>query len=158
VLLQVFVELPLLAYGVLGVRKLYGEKAGNVARSILLIGVILGPVVSLTGILLVPEGRLWFVAWLGPAVVLAGLSLFGIAAIITRPMPRWNILPLIAGLPYPAVFLYYIVASSITGDWEGSHGIPDSVINLAFAVQVIALAALGFMLKSDVVEAAAAPA
>jgi hypothetical protein len=149
VLLFVFVSLPLLAYGVLGLRQQYGEKAGSFARNILLTGAILGPVVSLMGLLLTPVGELWFLAWSGPAVLLACLALFGAAALFTRPMERWNLLPLIAGLPYPALLLYYVVSSSLTGDWEVVPGIPDNVIRLLIAVQVIALAVLGTILKAD---------
>ncbi|HEY5902224.1 MAG TPA: hypothetical protein VIU39_06710 [Anaerolineales bacterium] len=141
VLLFVFACLPLLAYGVLGLRKQYGEKAGSFARNILLIGAILGPVVSVMGLLLAPTGELWFLAWSGPAVLLACLALFGAAALITRPMERWNILPLIAGLPFPALLLYYIL--------DLGPGIPDNATYLVLAVQVIALAALGIILKAD---------
>lgn len=140
-LLFAFVCLPLLAYGVLGLRQQYGEKAGSFGRNILLAGAILGPITSLIGLLLGPTGRWWFLAWSGPAVLLACLALFGLAAVITRPMERWNLLSIIAGLPYPAILLYYIL--------DVGPGLPDNPVRLVLAVQMIALAVLGSVLKAD---------
>ncbi|MGE5249454.1 MAG: hypothetical protein ACM3QS_04495, partial [Bacteroidota bacterium] len=155
-LIMVFITMPLLAFGILGLRKQYGAKTGGFGRNILLAGAILGPLVSIIGMFLGPTGTYWLVPWSGLAVLLACLAFFGVAAFITRPMPRWSVLPLIAGLPYPALLLYAIISSTLSGYWES--GISENVIWFVFIVQVAALAALGYMLKSDVVEAAAAPA
>ena len=153
-LLLVFVSLPLLVFGVLGLRNRYGEKTGSFGRSILLIGALLGPVISIFGLLLITINPLWFVIYAGPAVLFICLALFGIAAIFAKPLPRWNMLPLLAGLSYPALILFYIFNSLTTGDWTGS-AMPGIVNILLITMQSIALLALGYILKTDVPEATA---
>jgi len=152
-LLMVFISMPLLVVGLLGMRKRYGTKAGWLGRNILLIGAIFGPLTSLIVLL---GNFLWGWMWLlGHAVLLACLALFGFIALYTRPLPRWNVVPLIAGIWYPLMFWF----SSITQtplDWE----LPPIGVNVAvlFGVQGVALAALGYILKSDLSQEIAAPA
>jgi hypothetical protein len=157
--LIVFVSLPLLAFGVLGLRQRYGVKVGSFGRNILLIGAILGLLTSLIGFFLLRVGRYWFITGTGPAVLFTCLILFGVVALYKRPLPRWNILPIIAGLPYPVIVFSYIVTGWLTGDWESVPlGIPYSLIIIFIAAQGCALAALGYILKSDVPEETAVPA
>lgn len=164
VLLLVFVSLPLLVFGVLGLRQRYGEKVGSFGKNILLIGVILGPLTSLIGFTLLRVGEYWFITWTGPAVLFTCLTLFGAVALFTRPMRSWNILPIIAGLSYPLLFYSYILnshwvrvlTSSLIGHWYIIPGIPDGVATILILIQCIALAVLGYTLKSDVPEETAA--
>jgi hypothetical protein len=147
----VFVSLPLLVFGVLGLRTRYGKKVGRFGRSILLIGAILGPVTSVIGFFFRSIDPLWFVIYAGPAVLFICLTLFGIAAIFTKPLPRWNTLPVLAGLSYPAIIIFYIITSVMTGDWSGSN-VPDAAYIILVTIQGIALLALGYLLKADVPE------
>jgi hypothetical protein len=73
------------------------------------------------------------------------------ATIFAKPLPRWNVLPILAGLAYPTIILFYIVSSSRTRDWSGS-GMPYVVIIILITIQGIALLALGYILKADVPE------
>ena len=151
-LLLVFVSLPLLVFGVLGLRNRYGEKVGSFGKNVLLAGAILGPLTSIVGFFVMSsDDPLWFVAWTGPAVLFLCLTLFGVAALYTRPMPRWNMLPILAGLSYPAVILFHIVNALATRDWSGS-AMPYVVIIILITIQGIALLALGYILKADVPE------
>ena len=149
-ILLVFVSLPLLVLGVLGLRQRYGEKVGSFGRNVLLLGAILGPITSLIGFFLLRVGRYWFIAWTGHAVLFTCLTLFGVVALYKKPLPRWNILPIIAGLTYPVLWFSYIVTGLLTGYWEDSP--PISLIIIFITIQGIALAALGYILKSDVPE------
>jgi hypothetical protein len=149
--LLVFVSLPLLVFGVLGLRNRYGETVGSFGKNILLIGIILGPVTSLLGFFLSAVGELWLLAWAGPAVLFICLALFGMATITAKPLPRWNVLPILAGLAYPAIILFHVVNSLMTRDWSGS-GMPYVVIIILITIQGIALLALGYLLKADVPE------
>ena len=151
-LLFVFVSLPLLVYGILGLRQRYGEKVGGFGKNILLLGAILGSLISLVGFFLFQTGVLWFIPFIGPATLFTSLTLYGVTAFITRPMPNWNILPIFAGLFYPAILFYEIGASYVTGYWESSHGLSNSLMITLLAVQSIALAALGYTLKSNMPE------
>ena len=156
-LLLVFVSLPLLVFGILGLRNRYGEKVGSFGRNILLIGSILGPVTSLLGFFLSSSGEFWILTWSGPAVLFLCLALFGIAALNAQALPRWNMLPFLAGLAYPAIILFYIVNALATRDWSGS-GMPHVVIMILILIQGIALLALGTILRADAPEEAAAMA
>ena len=151
-LLIVYISMPLLVVGLLGLRTRYGEKVGGVGKNILLMGAILGPLTSL--IVLVGNflsGWMWLS---GHAVLLACLTLFGLVALYKRPLPRWNGVPLIAGIWYPIMFLFYRITRN-TLDWE----VPISVsVAILFGIQGIALAALGYILKSDAPENTAATA
>ena len=157
-ILLVFVSLPLLVFGVLGLRQRYGEKVGSFGKNILLIGAILGPITSLIGFFLLRVGRYWFITWTGLLVLFACLILFGVVALYKKPLPRWNILPIIAGFPLSVIGFYYIITGWLTGDWESVLGIPYSLIIILTAVQCCALAALGYILKSDMPEETTTPA
>jgi hypothetical protein len=156
VILLVFVSLPLLAFGVLGLRHRYGEKVGSFGKNILLIGAILGPITSLIGFFLLRVGRYWFITWTGLSVLFACLILFGIVALYKKPLPRWNILPIIAGFPLSVIGFYYIITGWLTGYWEGSP--PLSLIIILLTIQGIALVVLGYILKSDMPEETTTPA
>lgn len=147
----VFVSLPLLVFGVLGLRNRYGEEMGDFGKNVLMAGAILGPVTSILGFFVMAIDPLWFVIYAGPAVLFICLTLFGMAALHTKPMPRWNGLPVIAGLPYPAMIILYIITSVTTGNWSSSS-VPDAAYILLITIQGIALLALGYILKADVPE------
>ena len=156
-LLIVYISMPLLVVGLLGLRNRYGEKAGRFGKNILLIGAILGPLTSL--ILLV--GNIlsnWMVGFSGHAVLFACLALFGIVALYKKPLPRWNAVPVIAGIWYPILLLFYGISRN-TLDWEGSGGIPMSInAGILLGIQGVALAVLGYVLKSDVPKETVVPA
>jgi hypothetical protein len=146
----VFFCTPLLVVGLLGIRNRYGEKIGSFGKNILLLGVITGSATSLIGFVRWsdPSGANWILFYAGPAVLLAGLAMFGLIALYKTPMPRLNVLPLIAGLWYPLMFFGETFTSLSLG---GAWGDPFLSINFALLLlQGIALAALGHILKSDV--------
>jgi hypothetical protein len=156
--LLLFVSIPLLVVGLLGVRNRYGDKVGGFGKNILLMGVVLGPLTTLIGLvgglthLFLTEDSNWFLVMIGPAVLLACLAVFGVMALYKKPLPRWNIVPVIAGGCYPIVIVFIIVTSNAI-NWKENLGILAIIVTL----QGIALAALGYILKSDVpVEVAAA--
>jgi hypothetical protein len=147
-LLLIFVSLPLLVFGVLGLRARYGDHVGSFGKNILLIGAILAPITSLIGFFLARD-PFWILAYAGPAVLFVCLTLFGIVALNTRPLPRWNLLPVLAGFSYPAMILSYVVTAFSTEDWTGYAGLSSSVIVILIIIQGIALLALGTILKAD---------
>jgi len=161
VILIIFLSMPLLVFGLLGVRNRYGEIVGAFGKNILLVGAILGPLLSLIGFFGIVNASLWTLLVMGPAVLLTCLTLFGVVALYKKPLPRWNAVPFIAGAWYPIAILSYIILSARTGDWEGGSVIPDVVfiiVSILYTIQGIALAALGYILKSDAPEETAAPA
>ena len=154
VVLTHLLSMPLLVVGLLGVRNRYGDKVGEVGKNILWIGAILGPLITFIGLFGItywpqPLGILFII---GPAVPLACLALFGVVALFKKPLPRWNVVPLMAGVWYPVLTFAYIITSTNTGDWDGGSDL--SILGIVFTIlciiQGIALAALGYILKSDV--------
>ena len=146
-LLIVYISMPLLVFGLLGLQNRYGHKVGWFGKNILLMGAILGPLTSL--ILLAGNIlSIWIVAFSGHAVLLACLTLFGFVALFKKPLPRWNVVPVIAGIWYPLLLLIYSNTRN-TMDWD----VPISMnVAILLCIQGIALAALGYVLKSDVPE------
>jgi len=150
ILLLVLVSLPLLVVGILAVRNRYGEKVGDFGKNILLVGVILGPIASVIGFIAMAVDSdfwtNWINPWTGHAVLLASLALFGVVALQKQPLPRGNVLPIIAGLWYPIALYAPGIIGNVSGDLI-------SIANFAFlAMQGVALATLGYILKSDVPE------
>ena len=149
----------LLTVGISGLQSAYGERAGRFGRAMLLLG-MLGPVIWLIviasmafmhslGILTethVSEG-LWVLLFIGPAISLLGLALFGLTALVSKPMPRRNWLPLLTGIWYPVAYILFSI-------YDISHkGVfPDQyvpVIVLTVVIQFIMLCSLGFTLIED---------
>ena len=162
VVLTHLLSMPLLVVGLLGVRTRYGDKVGGVGKNILWMGAILGPLITFMGLFGISYSpRLLGILFIiGPAVLLACLALFGFVALYKKPLPRWNVVPLIAGVWYPILTLAYIITSMNTGAWEGGSdiGILGVVSTILCIIQGIALAVLGYILKSDAPEETAAPA
>jgi hypothetical protein len=149
----------LLTVGMSGLQSAYGERAGSLGRAMLLLG-MLGPVIWFIliasmalmhslGMLTethVREG-LWVLLFIGPAISLLGLTLFGLTALVSKPMPRLNWLPLLAGVWYPVTFTLFSI-------YDVSHkGVfPDqyrSELVLMMVIQFLALCILGLVLIDD---------
>ena len=150
----------LLAVGMLGLRACYGESAGGFGRHILLIGVI-GMVLlymvlaslalmysfGVLPVILIQAKGLWILLFGGPAVVLLGLTLFGLAALRRKPMARLNWLPVFAGIWYPAV--YFFLAGYIFTH-HGAYPQQDhTAIQMIFLIQFFALCVFGSVLATD---------
>jgi hypothetical protein len=143
----------LLAVGLLGLRARYGEHVGGFSRNILLLGAS-GPLLlviviamGLSGILTetqITKG-LWILLFGGPAITLLGLTLFGLSALVSRPMARLNWLPLFAGIWYP-VFYFFLAGYLFTHDgvYPGHYQLPFTIMH---SIQFLALLVLGAVLN-----------
>lgn len=150
-----FLCMPLMLVGILAMRSRYGEKVGGVAKNILLITAVLGTITSVAGIFLAGVNEAWLLVYTGPAILFTGLTLFGVAALYKKPLPRWNSLPLLAGLWYPIFFFPQSQLSIlVTGKpyIETVSDLPDVLITALIMLQSGALFMLGYILKSDVPE------
>ena len=146
----------LLTVAIAGLRSAYGDRAGSPGRAMLLLG-MLGPVIWFIVIMSmglmhsfgkltethVREG-LWVLLFIGPAISLLGLTLFGLTALVSKPMHRLNWLPLLAGIWYPVTYVLFSL-------YDISHkGVfPDQytpAIVLTVVIQFITLCSLGFTL------------
>lgn len=152
-ILTPFICMPLFLVGMLALRSRYGEKVGGVANNILLITAVLGTITSVAGFFLAGFGEFWLLIFLGPAILLIGLTLFGVVALYKKPLARWNILPLIAGLWYPTFFFSQSQLSIlVTGEpfIETVNTAFDALTMALIILQFGALFVLGYILKSDV--------
>jgi len=142
----------LLAVGMLGLRTRYGEETGNLGKNILLIGAIAGPVITLLGFIgaeVFDWG--WILPFTGTAVLLACLSIFGIPALSAKSLPRWNSLPILAGICYPFLVILVVIFEAIGLSQNWIDGLADPAY-IAIPLQCILLFILGFMLQADVPE------
>jgi hypothetical protein len=83
----------------------------------------------------------------GPAITLLGLTLFGLAALRSKPMPRLNWLAVFAGIWYPVTYVLFSVYDiSHKGVFPDQY-LPELV--LMVVIQFLALCILGFVLIND---------
>lgn len=144
----------LLAVGMSGLRAAYGERIGSLGRNMLLLGMF-GPVlwfiVMASMALAVTETQvsegLWVLIFVGPAISLLGLTLFGLTALRSKPMPRLNWLPVFAGIWYPVTYILFSVYDISRKGVFPHQYVPQLV--LMMVVQFLALCILGFVLIED---------
>jgi len=149
--LALWIGTILLAVGGLGLRARYGEQVGSSGKSFLLIGAFAGPIIGLLGVIgAVAKVIMWaeLLLYTGNMVLLACLTIFGISVLRTKPLPRWNGLPFIAGLWFPVLLPSIMIANA--------NGAPGSLIlNIAkvtLVLQSIALFMLGYVLQANLSE------
>jgi len=134
----------LLAVGILGLRTRY-----KIGGGVLLFGVALGGLLVLVGTLvqfLTPDYSVsdtYYYVWVGGVLVLnLCLSIFGVMALIQKPLPRWNWLPLVTGA---WILLLMLLAGII-----GSPSPP--IIITVLVMMTMAQVMLGFILQADVTD------
>jgi hypothetical protein len=143
----------LLAAGMSGLRSAYGEQTGSLGSSMLLLGSS-GPALWVIGIAFmaimgdqaVRQG-LWVLLFAGPAISLLGLTLFGLTALRSKPMPRLNGLPVLAGIWYPVTYVLFSVYDISQQGVFPDQYVPQLV--LMMLIQFLALCILGVVLISD---------
>ena len=161
-----FISAILLAVGLSGLRARYGERAGGFGRNILTAGVIgmilfyLALVLLILAVFVLPglrsqaesltQSGLWLLLFGGPAVVLLGLTLFGLTALRSRPMPQLNWLPVITGIWYPLVYLF-LAAYLYTHNGAYPHKYHNGM-QMMFLMQFVALCVFGAVVATDTPE------
>jgi hypothetical protein len=134
----------LLLIGMIGLYLRYGGETNSFGKFGLIVGII-GGVVSLGGgiTMFTTEIEWSWIAWMvGTFLYFLGLVPFGIFALRENLLPRWNALPIFAGIWLP---LWLLIVSQMDWGWESSEFISLGV----FLATMVSLAALGLTLKSD---------
>jgi hypothetical protein len=143
----------LLMVGMLGLRTRYGEEIGWFGKNILLLGAIAGPAIEILGYIIAAYEFVdwgWMLFMSGSTVPLVCIALFGVTALRSKPLPRWNVLPFLAGIWYPIPFFYSLLIATKTGIWlEWLNSIVTQVMVL---IQFVTLFLLGYVLQGDVSE------
>lgn len=151
-LLSTLVIPILLAVGLLGLRTRYGDEVGSFGKNVLLFGAIAGPLINIVGITIPQiDSWGWVLPFAGNAVLLACLSIFGIAALSAKPLPRWNSLPFIAGIWYPVIIILVNI-SEVVGLSQVSQLALATASFIIISVQCVLLAFLGYILQAGVLE------
>ena len=144
----------LLAVGMSALRSAYRETISHFGRNMLLLG-MLGPalwVIAMAFLVLAADPDQmqqgwWVLIFVGPAISLLGLTLFGLTALGSKPMPRLNWLPLFTGIWYPAAFtLFSVYDISHKGDFPDQY-LPALVVTAV--IQFLALCWFGSTLITD---------
>lgn len=138
----------LLSVGLIGLFLRYGQRAGGFGRFSLGLGAISGLVsaIGAIGLGIYDSEPWWSMFFLGMTVQYLGLALFGIANLRQRTLPRWNGLPILAGLWVPLFVLYSLVFERVTGQWVEW---PEAIFTSLWLLSLAGLAGLGYLLQSD---------
>jgi len=144
----------LLAVGILGLRARYGSAIGAAGRGMLLFDAIVGGLLVVIGTLvqfLTPDysvSETYYGVWLGGVYLLyTCLSIFGVVAVLKKPLPRWNGSPLIAGI---LITLAPILAVLGVKSPQSDTGIAITI--LALFIMTTALIMLGYVVQADAQE------
>jgi hypothetical protein len=141
----------LLLVGMIGLYLRYGNNTNGFGKFGLIMGAIGGVLTLVAAIPMFTSGADWsWTAWMvGSILYFLGLVFFGISAVRGNLLPRWNALPILAGIWFP---LLIIVLSQ--EDWNATQ-IIELVGFVGFLFTAIGLAGMGLLLKSDTQEEAA---
>lgn len=145
--MRFLIAILLITLGLCGLRARYGKRAGTTAKVALGVGVLGGAAGVISNLLWTmgyENGRSLMNSSM--AVMFAGLAVFGLAALRTRPMPRGNALPALAGFWWPLIWINAYVNHAL-----GRVG-PEVPVWLSFALFFSmsgSLAWLGYVLQSD---------
>lgn len=139
----------LITLGLVGLHVRYGERAGNVAKFALGMG-IFGGFASVVSYFLwmsdAPNGRI--LMNLAMAVMFGGLFVFGLIAQAVKPMPRGNWLPALAGF-----WWVFLATSAYVNPQASGQGVPFWASFAMFCVMSFCLASLGYVLQANVRQA-----
>ena len=148
----------LIAIGMLGLRVRYGEITGSLGKNVLLAG-IAGMALAYIAVPVFRDAEISFILpFAGPAVLLTGLTLFGLVALRRKPLPRWNGLPFLAGIWYPAIYFPIFVHILMSNGAWSENDFPWALIQIMVSIQFLALCILGAILQTDITENIAVPA
>jgi len=133
--------------GMFGLRAKYGDSSGATGKTLLLLGGILGPLTAIAGLIGAEKvENMWLLIFWGPAILLAFLTGFGFVALKSKPLPRWNWLPILAGAWFPINFFSYLISPDLV------EGLTTKWISIGALIQVIAMLILGYYLQARMVQ------
>ena len=148
--LHIWVTPVLLGIGMFGLRARYGNQSGSLGKNILLLGGISGFVLTMIGVVTIETKEWgWILFFGGSAFSLLCLAVFGLLALQTMPLPRWNSLPIWAGLPFPLIFITLTLVE-LAGR-QTPKGV-ELVLTIVVMLQCIPLFMLGNILQGDAEE------
>ena len=153
--LLIVIGMLFIAFGVLGLRARYGKQAGSLGQAglnISLAGVIT-TIVGFIGSSLSDFTLWWPMTLVGMTVLFFGMILFGIACQQRKIFSRWNSLPLVTGILWPALILLELILS-VTNTGQETPGIVTAVILIA---AFVGMGLIGLLLQDEAGNSQAVP-
>jgi hypothetical protein len=138
----------LLSVGYIGLLLRYSRTAGSFGRLSLGLGALSGIVSAVAAISMeyYETEHLWPIWFLAMVFQLLGLTLFGIANIRQPSLPRWNGLPILAGVWIPLFVIVGLTAEQVSG----SPWVVPNIVSISLLLLTMAgLVSLGYLLQSD---------
>ena len=139
----------LLVLGFVGLLLRYGQQTGRAGKIALVGGAFFGSISLLGGWTLSSDDNVWsWTIWFSSfTMMFVCLTVFGTLTVRKKLLPRWNALPLVAGIGIPIFVL-------VTGIWEALTPGPDWVNDQGFGLLILLFTAvgiglLGFTLQGD---------
>ena len=137
----------LLVLGFIGLLLRYGEQSGRVGKIFLGGGVLFG-LLSMTGaVVLSNYAPNWaWMTWISSfTMIFVCLSLFGMLTLRQKLLPRWNALPLVAGIGIPLFFLIVAIWESFNEGFVEDQGFGLLIL----LITMVSVGLLGFVLQGD---------
>ena len=138
----------LLVLGFVGLFLRYGEQVGQTGKITLAAGIFFG-LFSLVGAWAMSAFSgdwAWMVWFLSFTMVFVCLAFFGVLTIQRKLLPRWNTLPLLAGLGIPLFVLASVIWEQINEGWVEFD---NSVGLIIIIITAVSIGLLGFTLQGD---------
>jgi len=104
------------------------------------------------------DNEYWFLFPLAAhAFLMTGLAIFGLVALVRKPLPHVNWLPFFAGVLFPAIYipvLFFILYNDAIPDGNNFW----RTFSITMSLQFLALCILGVLLQGDAPEESHSPA
>ena len=146
-----FLGMLLVVIGLVGLYVGYGERSGWFGKISMAVSIVSGlvTIVGVVGLGIYDSDPYWTMFFWGMTVMLLGLVFFGIACLRNQVLPRWNWLPLAAGIWWSLFVIVTAILESFRGGWLD---LPDAYFMILIALTGLGLAGLGYVMQSDAPE------
>ena len=137
----------LLVLGFIGLLLRYNEQAGRSGKIVLISGVFFG-LFSLFGswmMSIYDSSWAWMIWSLSFMMIFVCLTLFGLLTLRQKLLPRWNALPLLAGIGIPIFVLVSAIWEIFNDGWGNDQGVGLLILLLT----AVSIGLLGFVLQGD---------
>jgi hypothetical protein len=137
----------MLSIGLLGILLRYGDKTSGFGRYSLGTGILFGLASITSGIFLAAydTGPWWAIFATSVAVQFLGLTFFGIDALRQCILPRWNGLPILAGVWQPLLLIINTIRELVSGVPSDPQLLTEILLILTLSGWV----GLGIVLQTD---------
>ncbi len=137
----------LLVFGFIGLLLRYGKQSGRPGKITLMGGIFFGllSLLGYWGLGISDTSWAWTIWFISFTMIFVCLALFGLLTLRQKLLPRWNALPVFAGIGIPLYVLISIIWEAFTDTGASDQGVGLLMLLLT----VVGLGLLGFTLQGD---------